>query len=236
MATTKLANRNLRQVAGELPRCRSVLAVCAHPDDESFGLGAVLARFEDLGSSVSVICLTHGEASTLGESAEGGLAALRQAELADAAKALSLHTVRLLGYPDGALGDEPRDRLTADVTKMAGETGADLLLVFDEGGITGHPDHKAATAAGLLAASRLGAPVLAWTLEQRVADALNSAFASTAFKGRVTEDLDVRVEVDRQRQMRAIACHKSQSFDNPVLRRRLAEQGAIEVLRWLQRR
>ncbi len=236
MATTKLASQDVRQVAGELPRCRSVLAVCAHPDDESFGLGAVLARFEGLGSSVSVICLTHGEASTLGESAEGDLAALRQSELINAAEALSLHAVRLLSYQDGALRTEPQDRLAAHVTEMAGETDADLILAFDEGGITGHPDHMAATAAGILAASQLGTPVLAWTLEQRVADALNSAFASTAFKGRATGDLDIRLEVDRQSQMRAIACHKSQSFDNPVLRRRLAEQGTIEVLRWLHQR
>lgn len=235
MATMKLKPTGPRQPGYGLPHCQSVLAVCAHPDDESFGLGAVLARFEEIGSSVSVLCLTHGEASTLGDIPKSRLGAIRQGELADAARALDLHSVRLLGYPDGALGDQPEAQLAADVLQMATEVGADLLLVFDEGGITGHPDHVAATTAALEAASQLGAPVLAWALEQRVADALNSAFATTAYKGRRGGDIDLQVELDREKQMRAISCHKSQAADNAALERRLAEQGTTEVLRWLRR-
>jgi len=50
----------------ELPGAISVLAVCAHPDDESFGLGATLAAFAAAGSSTALLCFTHGETSTLG--------------------------------------------------------------------------------------------------------------------------------------------------------------------------
>jgi LmbE family N-acetylglucosaminyl deacetylase len=53
-----------------------VLAVCAHPDDETFGLGALLAAFADRGAKVSVLCFTRGEASTLGPG-EHELAELR---------------------------------------------------------------------------------------------------------------------------------------------------------------
>ena len=42
----------------ELPY-RSVLAVCAHPDDESFGLGAVLSTFAELGVQTRALCFTH---------------------------------------------------------------------------------------------------------------------------------------------------------------------------------
>ena len=118
---------------------------------------------------------------------------------------------------------------------MAVTTGADLLLVFDEGGITGHPDHTAATKAALVAASKTGRPVLAWALDMCVADSLNSAFGTTTFIGRPASAIDLHLEVDRGKQMRAISCHKSQSFDNPVLRHRLAQQGSTEVLRWLLR-
>jgi LmbE family N-acetylglucosaminyl deacetylase len=48
-----------------LPAWTTVLAVVAHPDDESFGLGALLDGFTGAGASVEVLCLTHGEASTL---------------------------------------------------------------------------------------------------------------------------------------------------------------------------
>jgi LmbE family N-acetylglucosaminyl deacetylase len=51
--------------ADVLPAWRSVLAVVAHPEDESFGLGAIVDVFTRSGSGVEVLCLTHGEASTL---------------------------------------------------------------------------------------------------------------------------------------------------------------------------
>jgi hypothetical protein len=53
------------RAGGGLPRLARVLAVCAHPDDESFGLGAVLAAFTGAGAESSMLCFTHGEASTL---------------------------------------------------------------------------------------------------------------------------------------------------------------------------
>lgn len=72
--------------ADAVPRATSVLAVCAHPDDESFGLGAALSAFVDSGCATAVLCLTHGEASTLGEAPTlgAGLGRTRATELAAA--------------------------------------------------------------------------------------------------------------------------------------------------------
>ena len=125
----------------------------------------------------------------------------------------------------------PLDELAADVETMAGKVGADLLLVFDEGGVTGHPDHCRATEAALAGAP--GLPVLAWTLPRRVADSLNAELGTT-FIGRADEEVDVVLRTDRAGQHRAIACHISQSADNPVLRRRLELLGNEESLRWLR--
>jgi len=52
-------------MASRQPAFHGVLVVCAHPDDESFGLGGVLHTVADAGSRLSVLCFTHGEASTL---------------------------------------------------------------------------------------------------------------------------------------------------------------------------
>ncbi|HLX87898.1 MAG TPA: PIG-L deacetylase family protein [Acidimicrobiales bacterium] len=214
---------------GRVPVASSVLAVCAHPDDESFGLGAVLDRFVAAGTSVSVLCFTHGEASTLGLSA-GVLHEVRAAELVVAAAALGVGRVRLLDHPDGALATVPLEQLADQVRSMADQVGAQLLVVFDVGGITGHPDHCRATEAALAGAPDL--PALAWSLPRRVADELNDELA-TGFVGRADHEIDLVVTVDREVQRRAIASHTSQCADNPVLWRRLELLGDREALRWL---
>ncbi len=211
---------------------RSVLAVCAHPDDESFGLGAVLSTFSSLGIETSLLCFTHGEASTLG--ADGvDLAIVRERELTAAGAVLGARSLRLLAHPDGRLTDADLELLCDDIAESSTTDGVDCLLVFDEGGITGHPDHQRATQAAMVTGERLGLPVLAWTLPEAVAAALNDEF-NAGFVGRAPSEIDIVLHVDREQQHRAIACHASQSNDNPVLRRRLVLQGDTESLRWLR--
>jgi LmbE family N-acetylglucosaminyl deacetylase len=212
--------------------CRSVLAVCAHPDDESFGLGAVLSTFAELGIATSVLCFTHGEASTLGPSG-ADLAAVRAAELAAAAGVLGVHSFRLLSYADGGLREAAIDELCREVTTSVDQSSTDCLLVFDEGGITGHPDHERATEVALASAGPLALPVIAWAVPITVATKLNREFA-TGFVGRDPSEIDLVIEVDRRLQREAIGCHASQATDNSVLWRRLALQADTESLRWLR--
>jgi LmbE family N-acetylglucosaminyl deacetylase len=214
-----------------LPDTRSVLVVCAHPDDESFGLGAALTTFGESGSSTAVLCFTHGEASTLGADS-GDLGRVRARELAEAASELGVAYVELLDYRDGHLAEESLDELTTPIRRAVEQAKIDLLLVFDEGGITGHPDHCRATEAGIAAARELELPVLAWALPERVTAVLNDEF-SASFVGRRDEDLDYFVSVERTRQYLAIEQHVSQATDNPVLGRRLELQGYYEAFRWL---
>lgn len=222
-----------KQLLDQLPDCRSVLVVCAHPDDESFGLGAALATFVETGASSSVLCFTRGEASTLGADADD-LGLVRARELADAANELGVKYVELLGYRDGHLAEESLEELTTSIRRVIEQEKVDLLLVFDVGGITGHPDHCRATDAAVVAAGEIGLPVLAWALTERVAEALNAEFPAH-FVGRSDQELDLSVKVERTRQHRAISRHCSQTTENPVLRRRLELQGDYEAFRWLSR-
>lgn len=218
-------------ISSMLPTATSVLVVCAHPDDESFGLGGILTAFVSQGTRTAVLCLTHGEASTL-NATEGDLATVRPQEFARAAEVLGVLRSELLSYPDGHLAEQPLPELIAPIVRMADEVGADLLLTFDEGGITGHPDHEHATRAAVAVGMPGGVPVLAWAVPDKVACALNDEFGS-AFVGRHNDQLDFRVAIDRDRQSDAIACHVSQSTWNPVLHRRLELSGEVEHLRWL---
>lgn len=211
----------------------SVLAVCAHPDDESFGLGAVLGDAAARGASVGLLCFTHGEASTLSGRTHL-LGEIRNQELRAAASVLGLDDTLLLDYPDGDLARCPLEELAKHVESLADQIGARALLAFDPGGVTGHPDHHRATEAALRAAERMGLPVMGWGVPDDVASTLNAELG-THFQGRPAYQTSVILDVDRTLQLRAIACHVSQSRDNPVLWRRLDLQGRREYLTWLSR-
>ena len=104
------------------------------------------------------------------------------------------------------------------------QEGAGLLLVFDEGGITGHPDHVRATYVDRAVGEEDELAVLAWTLTVEVADQLGTEFP-VEFVGRASEAFHLSIEVDRTRQHQAILCHSSQANENPVRMRRLELQG-----------
>ncbi|WP_020659071.1 PIG-L deacetylase family protein [Amycolatopsis benzoatilytica] len=209
----------------------SVLAVIAHPDDESFGLGAVIDAVVASGGRVAVLCFTRGGASTLG-GRRPDLATVRAAEFGAAAAILGVTETELLDYPDGGLSSVPLPELAGHVLRLAARTAVSHLLAFDTGGVTGHPDHAAATAAAAAAAARLDLPVVGWTLPASIADRLNAELG-TAFTGHPLSEVDWTLPVDRSVQRRAIAAHASQATHNPVLVRRLEMLGALEHLRLL---
>ena len=217
--------------ADRLPAWTRVLVVVAHPDDESFGMGAVLDRFTADGAEVAVLCLTQGEASTLG--AADDLAGVRAAELDGAARALGVGSTQLLDHPDGGLGTLAPGVLEADVAAAVAAHRPDGILVFDpKAGVTGHPDHAAASLAALSVGRARGMLVLGWALPVRVSDALNDEYGA-AFAGYPEEDLDIALEVDRTRQRQAIAAHASQAVPGSVLWRRLELLGDREYVRAL---
>lgn len=216
----------------QLPDWRSVLAVVAHPDDESFALGALLAAFAAAGTKVSVLCFTRGEASTL-HGVAGDLEEIRAGELEAAAEALGLHDVELLTYPDGKLADVDIDELGEHVAATVRAVGAEGLIGFDLTGVTGHPDHARATAAALHAADGLAPPVLGWTIPDAVARQLSREFG-VPFTGHGPDEIGLAVTVDRTQQLEAIAHHASQAVPGSVLWRRIELLGDREHLRWLR--
>jgi LmbE family N-acetylglucosaminyl deacetylase len=216
-----------------LPGWRSALVVVAHPDDETFGLGALIAGLTASGTAVHVLCFTRGEASTLNEN-DSDLLAARARELRQAGSALGVASVTLLDYPDGRLASIPPAELAARVTRLAGCHRPDGLLVFDDTGITCHPDHQAATRAAVHAAGAAGLPVLAWVLPDAIAGRLREETGGP-FAGQPAGRIDLCVRVDRAAQRRAALLHASQISPTAVLWRRLQLQGDCEQLRWLSR-
>jgi len=221
----------MKAIRRSLPQWTSVLAVVAHPDDESFGLGAVLSRFIDSGADVSVVCFTHGEASSLYDVGRD-LAQVREEELRAAAEQLGLERVRLLSFPDGGLAHVDQALLRAEIASAIDDFAVDGLVVFDPSGVTSHPDHRAATQAAMRVGVERGLGVLGWTLPEEVANVLAKEF-DMPFRGHTVRDVDLVIEVERATQLRAVQCHPSQAVPGSALWRRLELLGSREHLRWL---
>lgn len=219
--------------SGSLPDWSRVLVVVAHPDDESFGLGAVVDAFSAAGSQVTVLCLTEGESSTLGTGLN--LGRMRRDELGLASRELGVAATTLHHHPDGALSTVCRHILAGEVIDEVGACQADGILVFDHSGVTGHPDHTAATAAAVLAAEVLDLPVLAWTLPKSVADQMNDELGIRLFSGCDADDIDITITVGRDHQIAASRVHHTQAVPTSPLWRRLELLGDLEHLRWLRR-
>ncbi len=138
-----------------------LLIVYAHPDDEAFGLGALIAKYVKQGVQVDLICATNGDVGTVEPHFLNGydsIAALRLAELDCAARILGLSHVITFGYQDsGMMGsDTSRDPAClwhawqtqpADVVRRVVEVMRELkpqvVITFNKYGGYGHPDHIA---------------------------------------------------------------------------------------------
>jgi N-acetylglucosamine malate deacetylase 2 len=230
-----MSNEFMTKVSGKadvLPAWTSVLVVVAHPDDESFGLGAILDAFTGAGARVEVLCLTHGQAWTL-EGAPGDLAALRGAELASAADVLGPTRDEMQDCPAWVLSDVCQTRLVAEVVTTADSCFPDGLLVFDAAAVTGHLDPVAATSAGLAAAETLNLPVLGWSLSETVAAQLIQEFGASFTSAR-SEEIDLRVTLDRARQRLASHALQGKALPGSARWRRLELLADTECLRWLR--
>lgn len=135
---------------------RTLLAVLAHPDDESFGMGGTLALYARKGYNVYLVCATRGEVGTVDAEHMRGfssIAELREAELRCAAEHLGLKAIYFLGYRDSGMPGSPDnqhpnvqvfhpvDEVAGRVVKYIRDLKPDVVLTFDPIGGYRHPDH-----------------------------------------------------------------------------------------------
>lgn len=208
-----------------------LLVVVAHPDDESFGCGSVLAHAAASGHGTAVLCATRGEAGESGFPA-GDLAAVREAELRAAASILGVGEVRLLGHRDSGMSGDPApgslvtvdpEVVAAEVRIAIDELRPDIVVTPDAS--DGHRDHVVMRDATLRAVDTAAHPPGAtylWCLARssmaRWADHLrgagvDSAYLSVAELGTPDDDITTVVDVRAHlpARWRAIRAHASQA-------------------------
>lgn len=142
-----------------------LMAVLAHPDDESLGIGGTLARYAAEGAEVHLVTATRGEKGRYFDNANRPgneeVGRVREAELRAAAAALGVREVSLLGYVDGELDEadpvEAIGRIVAHLRRVRPQ----VVVTFDPFGAYGHPDHVAIcqlTTAAIVAAADPAVP------------------------------------------------------------------------------
>jgi N-acetyl-1-D-myo-inositol-2-amino-2-deoxy-alpha-D-glucopyranoside deacetylase len=215
-----------------------LLVVVAHPDDETFGCGSVIASAVARGETVVVACLTAGE---LGEPAPGfvvcpdGLGADRSRELREAAAILGVSRVELLGFVDSGWDGDPApdslcgaadDDVIAAIGRVLDDVAPDRIVVLD--GSDGHRDHVRSRDMTLAALDRAGARFahvrvdemcLARSLMRRWADEMRALKPESVYLdvdeaaiGRPDEEITDVVDASAHVAVRerAIAAHRSQ--------------------------
>lgn len=137
-----------------------LMAIFAHPDDESMGLGPTLAKYAAEGVFTALVTATRGEKGWSGPAAENPgpkkLGEIRQAELAEAAKVLGIQQVDFLDFIDGEVADSDSGLAIQRIVRCIRTVRPQVVVSFGPEGDYGHPDHIAIfqlTSAALVAAA-----------------------------------------------------------------------------------
>ena len=231
---------------------RTVLAIFAHPDDESLACGGTIARLSDAGARVVVVCASHGEAGSCSDPAlvpDGDdLGCVRERELHDAAAVLGVAEVIVLDHRDGDLRWIDVPELHAELVTILERYRPDAVITFAEDGLYWHLDHIGVherTYTAVLALGGAAPPLYYVTMQpgmmREVVDAAHNKGGSppdSSFWG-IEADLfgayakppgfviDVRNWVPRK--LAALRCHRTQMGpNNPI-----AWIDEEEARRWL---
>jgi len=211
---------------------RTVLAVFAHPDDESLACGGTLARLADAGARVVLLCASRGEAGSVSDPAlvpDGDVGAVRTRELHEAARILGIRDVLVKDHPDGDLRWDDVPELHAEIVDALQCYRPDAVVTFDADGLYWHLDHVGVHERTFTAVRSLGSgapPLYCVTMPKGIMQGIMKAVhtkggapADSSFWG-ITPDafgegakpptltVDVRPWVARK--LAALRCHQTQ--------------------------
>jgi LmbE family N-acetylglucosaminyl deacetylase len=227
----------LRQRSETVGKNLRLLAVLAHPDDESMGLGGTLAMYAAEGVETYLITATRGQQGWFGAPEDNpgpeALGKIRETELQAAAQVLGLQEVTFLDYIDGDFGNADTEEVVATLVGHIQRIRPDVVVTFDHNGLYGHPDHIAATrftAEAIVRAAASSAEAgrphqvaklyhRVWT--QPIVDAWESAFGSIVMEIDGQErrpvpwpEWAITTRIDASKYWKtaweAIECHRSQ--------------------------
>jgi len=230
---------------------RRLLAVFAHPDDETI-VGPLLARYAREGAEVHLAIATDGSLGVrehAGIPAGEKLAAARAEEARCACRELGIHPPVLVGLPDGGMQEEvSKTALAREVTRLFAEIEPDVVITWGPDGVSGHTDHRIVSDIVTQVYQSAGTPPgrlyyvgLSTEGVEALSRALSSKGGALPMKVLTVRDryLPVRVAYekrDTEAAARALACHASQYTPEEQAAllgmARQVEGGAIALRLW----
>jgi LmbE family N-acetylglucosaminyl deacetylase len=215
-----------------------LLAVLAHPDDESLGLGGTLAHYAAQGLETFLVTATRGERGRYFDNSDrlsyDEVGRVREKELRAAAHELGISRVEVLGYRDGGLDAAPTQEVVGRIVSQVRDVRPQVVVSFGFDGAYGHPDHIAIsqlTTSAIVAAAdptfrpqepahrvaklyHIGWPRRIWDLYQKVLKRMVSVVDGVEREVSPWPEWTLTTRVDARRQWeaawRAIQKHESQ--------------------------
>ena len=194
-----------------------LLAVFAHPDDETFRPGGTLAILARQDVRVELLTFTHGEAGSCGDPplcAPEELAAVRERELRCACSRLGIAAPRLSNYADGRLQEANAETMIEKILSVTNDMKPEVLLTFGPDGLSGHPDHVAIGQRSAEVYHRAGQIAALYTVA--VPRSLAQSLDMRQVRPVPDETIALTVDVSSvwEAKMTAIRCHRTQSGES----------------------
>jgi LmbE family N-acetylglucosaminyl deacetylase len=212
--------RTVGELADRLPQGTVLLAVWAHPDDESYLAAGLMAEVARRGGRVVNVSATAGEHGTSDPRRwpPAELARLRRRELDAALRTIGAEPSIVLGHRDGFCDRVRTSAGAADIGAIIHLIRPDVVVEFGPDGVTGHPDHLALARWTELAVTDTSLPLLVTAAgcvwPETCVDRMHQARAFWPGHPRRDFDHDVwHVALDerlRDQKMAALGCHAHQ--------------------------
>lgn len=197
-----------------------MLAVFAHPDDETFRPGGTLALLARRGVKVHVLTATRGQAGSCGDPplcSQDELPAIRESELRCACSALGLEPPRLLDYQDGHLAEVEAEMIIAKILSIVDQVRPQVMLTFGPEGLSGHLDHIAAGRYTTEAFRRTASVAALYTVAVPRSLAKSLGMVQICPVPDETISLSVNIAETWEAKVSAIRCHATQLAASPIL-------------------
>jgi LmbE family N-acetylglucosaminyl deacetylase len=198
----------------------ALLAVFAHPDDETFRPGGTLALLARQGVQVKILTFTHGEAGSCGDPplcTSDELPVVRERELRSACAALGIRPPHLLDYHDGRLPESDAETMIEHILFVVENVRPQILLSFGPDGLSGHPDHIAVggwTAEAFRRAENVAA-LYTIAVPQSLAQRLDMRQVHPVPDESIA--LAVNVSLVWETKLAAMRCHATQLSSSPMM-------------------